>query len=146
VAKLLEHQKKLERELESLRGKLASGKSMDLMDQVKIVKGVKVLATQVEAADPKSLRNIGDTLKDRIESGIVLLGSTRGKKVSLVMMVTADLRSQFNADTMIKHVAEEVRGSGGGHAGMAQAGGTDPSKLDRALHSIYRIIEDTAEG
>jgi alanyl-tRNA synthetase len=146
VQKLLDQQKKLERELESLRGKLASGKSMDLMDQVKVVKGVKVLAAQVEAGDLKSLRNIGDTLRDRIESGIVLLGSALGKKVSLVMMVTADLRSQFNADTMIKPVAKEVRGSGGGHAGMAQAGGTDVSRLDRALHSIYKIVDEIGDG
>jgi len=146
VQKLLDQQKKLEKELESLRGKLASGKSMDLMDQVKVVKGVKVLAAQVEAGDLKSLRNIGDTLRDRIGSGIVLLGSKRGGKAFLLIMVTDDLLSRFNADTMIKRVAKEVGGSGGGQPDMAQAGGTDVSKLDHALHSIYKIVEDIGEG
>ncbi len=146
VQKLLDQQKKLERELESLRGKLASGKSIDLMDGVRVIKGVKVLAAQVEADDPKSLRNIGDTLRDRIGSGIVLLGSRRGGKVSLLIMVTDDLLSRFNADTMIKRVAEKVGGSGGGQPNMAQAGGTDVSKLDNALHSIYEIVEEIGEG
>jgi len=146
VQKLLDHQRNLEREIESLRGKLASGKSLDLMDQAKVVKGVKVLATQVEAENLQALRNFGDILRDRIGSGIILLGSRRGKKVFFVMMVTQDLLSRFNADTMIKRVAEEVKGSGGGRPDMAQAGGTDVSKLDHALHSIYKIVEGGGEG
>ena len=146
VQKLLDHQRKLEGEIESLRGKLASGKSMDLMDQVRVIKGVKVLAVQVEVGDPKSLRNIGDTLRDRIGSGIVLLGSKRGGKVFLLIMVTDDLLSRFNADTMIKRVAKKVSGTGGGQPGMAQAGGTDASKLEDALHSIYKIVEKIGKG
>ena len=146
VQKLLDQQKKLERELELLRGKLASGKSIDFMDQVRVIKGVKVLAAQVEAGDPKSLRNIGDTLRDRIGSGIVLLGSGQGGKVFLLIMVTDDLLSRFNADTMIKRVAVKVGGSGGGQPNMAQAGGTDVSKLDHALHSIYEIVEEIGDG
>ncbi len=146
VQKLLDQQKKVERELESLRGKLASGRSLDLMDQVRVIKGVKVLVAQVEAGEPKSLRNIGDTLRDRIGSGIVLLGSRQGGKVFLLIMVTDDLLSRFNADTMIKRVAAEVGGSGGGQPNMAQAGGTDVSKLDHALHSIYKIVEEIGEG
>jgi alanyl-tRNA synthetase len=146
VQKLLDQQKKLERELESLRKKLASGKSIDLMDEVRVIKGVKVLAAQVEADDPKSLRSIGDTLRDRIGSGIVLLGSSRGGKVSLLIMVTDDLLSRFNADTIIKRVAEKVGGSGGGQPNMAQAGGTDVSKLDHALHSIYKIVEEIGKS
>jgi alanyl-tRNA synthetase len=146
VQKLLDHQRNLEREIESLRGKLASGKSSDLMDQAKVIKGVKVLAAQVEAENLQALRNFGDILRDRIGSGIILLGSRRGKKVFFVMIVTQDLLSRFNADTMIKRVAEEVKGSGGGRPDMAQAGGTDVSKLDHALHSIYKLVEEGGEG
>ncbi len=146
VQKLLDQQRKLEREIESLRGKLASGKSIDLMDQVRVIEGVKVLAVQVEVDDPKSLRNIGDTMRDRIGSGIVLLGSGRRGKVFLLIMVSDDLLSRFNADTMIKRVAKKVSGSGGGQPNMAQAGGTDESKLDDALHSIYKIVEKIGEG
>jgi alanyl-tRNA synthetase len=142
VGKLLDHQRELEREIESLRGKLAGGKSFDLMDQIRVIKGVKVLAAQVEAESPQSLRNFGDTLRNRIGSGIVLLGSRRGKKVSLLMRVTDDLLSRFNADTMIRPVAAEVGGSGGGRPDMAQAGGTDVSRLDHALQSIYKIVEE----
>ena len=145
VQKLLDHQRKLEREVVSLRGKLAGGKSIDLMDQVRVIKGVKVLAAQVEAEDPPSLRSYGDTLKDRIGSGIVLLGSSGGQKAVLVMMVTDDLLSRFNADTMMRLVAEEVGGRGGGRPDMAQAGGTNVSKLDHALHSIYKIVEEMGE-
>ncbi len=143
VGKLLDHQRKLERKIESLRDKLAGGKSFDLMDRVRVIKGVKVLAAQVEAETPQSLRNFGDTLRDRIGSGIVLLGSRRGKKISLLMRVTDDLLSRFNADTMIKRVAAEVGGTGGGRPDMAQAGGADVSKLDRALQSIYKIVKET---
>ncbi len=142
VGKLLDHQRELEREIESLRGKLAGGKSFDLMDQVRVIKGVKVLAAQVEAESPQSLRNFGDMLRDRIGSGIVLLGSKRGKKVSFLMRVTDDLLSRFNADTMIRRVAAEVGGSGGGRPDMAQAGGADVSRLDHALQSIYKIVEE----
>jgi alanyl-tRNA synthetase len=145
VAKVVGHQRELEREIESLRDKLATGKSFDLMDQVRVVNGVKVLATQVEADTPQSLRNFGDTLRSRIGSGIVLLGSKRGKKISLLMRVTDDLLSRFNADTMIKRVAVEVGGTGGGRPDMAQAGGADVSKLDHALQSIYKIVEEIQE-
>jgi alanyl-tRNA synthetase len=146
VGKLLDHQRRLEREIESLRAKLAGGTSIDLMDEARVIKGVKVLAAQVEVEDPQSLRNFGDTLRDRIGSGIVLLGSRREKKVSLLMRVTDDLVSRFNANTMIKRVAAEVGGSGGGRPDMAQAGGTDVSKLDQALQSIYEIVEEMGEG
>jgi len=146
VGKLLDHQRRLEREIESLRAKLAGGTSFDLMDQVRVVKGVKVLAAEVEAASPQSLRNFGDTLRDRIGSGIVLLGSRRGEKVSLLMRVTDDLVPRFNADTMIKRVAAEVEGTGGGRPDMAQAGGTDVSKLEHALQSIYRIVEEMEDS
>jgi alanyl-tRNA synthetase len=146
VGKLLDHQRRLEREIESLRAKLAGGTSIDLMDEARVIKGVKVLAAQVEAEDPQSLRNFGDTLRDRIGSGIVLLGSRRGKKVSLVMRVTDDLVSRFNADTMIRRVAAEVGGSGGGRPDMAQAGGTDVSKLEHALQSIYKIVEEMGDS
>ncbi|UCD72219.1 MAG: alanine--tRNA ligase [Syntrophobacterales bacterium] len=146
VKKLLDHQRKLEREIESLRDRLAGGKSIDLMDQVRVINGVKVLAAQVEAGNPQSLRTFGDTLKDRIGSGIVLLGSKRGKKVSLLMRVTDDLLSRFNADTLIKPVAEKVGGNGGGRPDMAQAGGTDVAKLEHALHSIYKIVEEVGKA
>ncbi len=146
VEKLVDHQRNLEREIESLRGRLASGKSIDLMDQARVVNGVKVLAVQVEAENQQSLRSFGDTLRDRIGSGIVLLGARREKKVFLVMIVTQDLLPRFNADTMIRRVAEEVKGSGGGRPDMAQAGGTDVSRLEHALHSIYTIVEEIGEG
>jgi alanyl-tRNA synthetase len=146
VGKLLDHQRRLEREIESLRAKLARGTSIDLMDEARVIQGVKVLAAQVEAEDPQSLRNFGDTLRDRIGSGIVLLGSRRGKKVSLVMMVTDDLVSRFNADTMIRRVAAVVGGTGGGRPDMAQAGGPDVSNLDHALQSIYSIVEEMEDN
>jgi alanyl-tRNA synthetase len=146
VQKLLENQRRLEREIDSLRGKLASGKSTDLLEQVRIIKGIKVLAAQVEAGDPKSLRGIGDTLRERMGSGILLLGSIREQKVFLVLMVTEDLVPRFSAHSLIERVADQVGGSGGGNQSMAQAGVPDISKLGQALDSIYAIIEDLVEG
>jgi alanyl-tRNA synthetase len=146
VQKLLDQQKQLEREIESLRGKLASGKSTDLLDQARVIRGVKVLAVQVEAGDLKSLRGIGDMLRERMGSGILLLGSVRDQKAFLVLMVTEDLLPRLSANTIIRGVAGEVGGRGGGSSSMAQAGGIEVSRLGQALDSIYAIVEDMAAG
>ena len=140
VEKLQKHQKDLEKEIESLKGKLASRDSSDLLSQVREIKGVKVLATTVEAPDVKTLRDLGDKLKDKIQSGIILLGSRAEDKAMLLCMVTKDLTDKYNAGKIVKEIAPIVGGNGGGRPDMAQAGGSNPENLGQAMDKLLEIL------
>jgi len=140
LERLLQAQKELEREILSLQGKLSHQEILDLLPSVREAKGVKVLSAKVDGKDPKQLREFVDQLKAKIGSGIVLLGSQNQDKVSLIMGVTADLTKRFNAGVLIKKIAQSMGGTGGGRPDFAQAGGTDPGKLDEALTSIDDLI------
>ncbi|MFH0812064.1 MAG: alanine--tRNA ligase [Pseudomonadota bacterium] len=140
VKKLLEEEKQLKREVEKLKAQLARGSSRDLLDEVKMVNGVKVLVAQVEVADPKTLRELGDTLKERLESGILVLGAKDADKAILLVMVSKDLISRCSAGEVIKHIAPAIGGRGGGRPDMAQAGGKELEKLEEALHQSYEVI------
>ncbi|MBN2397809.1 MAG: alanine--tRNA ligase [Deltaproteobacteria bacterium] len=140
VERLLKNQRDLEREIETLKGKLAAKDSSDLLGRVKEVKGVKVLATLVDAPDVKTLRDFGDKMRDRLSSGIILLGSRVGDKAMLLCMVTKDLTDRYNAGRIIGEIAPVVGGKGGGRPDMAQAGGPQPEKLEAALDAITGIL------
>ena len=101
---------------------------------------MKVLSAKVDGKDPKRLREFVDQLKTKIGSGIVLLGSQYQEKISLIMGVTSDLTDRFNAGALIKKIAQSFGGTGGGRPDFAQAGGTDPGKLDEALKAIDDLI------
>ncbi len=141
LARLQAQVKDLEKEAQQLQTKLASGGDRDVMDQVAEIKGVKVLATRVPATDPKALRAAGDRLRDRLGSGIVVLGTESGGKAMLLAMVTPDLTDRFKAGDIIKTVVARVGGKGGGRPDMAQAGGPDVSKLDEALAAVTELVE-----
>ncbi|MGB1222280.1 MAG: DHHA1 domain-containing protein, partial [Alcanivoracaceae bacterium] len=98
--------------------------------------GVKVLAEQLDGADGKTLRAAMDKLKDKVGSGVILLAATEGDKISLVAGVTKDLTDRFKAGELMRHVAEQVGGKGGGRPDMAQGGGTDVAALPAALASV----------
>jgi len=138
--KLLKHTKELEKEIETLKGKLAVRDSGDLISQAKEIKGVKVLAAEVDIADAKTLRDFGDKLRDKIGSGIILLGVKSADKVMLLCMVTKDLTKKYHAGNIIKEIAPLIGGSGGGRPDMAQAGGTKPGNLPRALAHLDKIL------
>ena len=138
--KLLKHIKELEKEIETLKGKLAVKDSGDLISQAKEIKGVKVLAAEVDITDAKTLRDFGDKLRDKIGSGIVLLGGKSADKAMLLCMVTKDLTKKYHAGNIIKEIAPLVGGSGGGRPDMAQAGGTQPENLPRALAHLDKIL------
>jgi alanyl-tRNA synthetase len=140
LERLLQTQKELEREMLSLQGKLSHQEILDLLPSVRDIKGVKVLSAKVDGKDPKRLREFVDQLKTKIGSGIVLLGSQNQDKISLIMGITADLTKRFNAGVLIKRIALSIGGTGGGRPDFAQAGGTDPGKLDEALKSIDDLI------
>jgi alanyl-tRNA synthetase len=133
--------KELDREIDALNKKLAGAKSGDLMDKVREVKGVKVLATRVESGDAKVLRDLADKLRDKIQSGVIALGGEKEGKVLLLVAATPDLvKKGFHAGNLVKEIAKDVGGSGGGKPDMAQAGGSDPSKIDAALERVYGLV------
>ena len=100
-----------------------------------------MLAALLEGADPKGLREAVDKLKDKLKSAAVVLAAASDGKVSLIAGVTADLTGKVKAGELVNHVAQQVGGKGGGRADMAQAGGTDASKLPEALESVTAWVE-----
>jgi alanyl-tRNA synthetase len=143
VDKLLGEAKTQDREIEKLKGKLASGGgARDLMAETVVVKGVKVLAAQVEVDDAKVLRDTGDQLKDKLGSGVVVLAGTGGAEVKLVAMVTKDLADRLPAGKLLGEVAAVLGGRAGGRPDMAQGGGKDASQVPQALALARRWVEE----
>ena len=134
--------RELEKEIERLKQKLASGAGGDLTAEARDVQGVKVLATSVDGADAKTLRVTMDKVKDKLGSGVILLAAAEGDKVSLVAGVTKDLTDRVKAGDLMKHVAGQVGGKGGGRPDMAQGGGSDAAALPAALESAYRWVAE----
>jgi alanyl-tRNA synthetase len=141
VGKMLAHQKSLEKEVDLLKVKIASEAVDDIEADVKTINNVKVLAKKVAVDQPAALRDLADRFKDKIQSGIVVLGSAVGNKAMLIVIVSKDLTDRFHAGEIIKQVAAVVGGGGGGRPDMAQAGGSKPEKLDAALEKAYEIVE-----
>ena len=140
VEKTLQHQRDLERELATLKGKLAAKDSSDLINQATEIKGIHLLAAVVEAADPKALRELGDKLRDQLRSGIILLGGRNEDKAMLLCLVTGDLTGRYQAGKIIKEIAPLIGGSGGGRPDLAQAGGPQPENLPQAIARIRELI------
>jgi alanyl-tRNA synthetase len=140
VSRMLERQRELQKEIEALQDRLNAAQSADLMAGVKEVGGVKVLAARVRMDDPKGLRELSDTLKERIGSGVIVLGCEKEGKASILVAVTKDLSSRFKAGEIIKALAPTIGGSGGGRPELAQAGGGRPEKLDEALEAAYGLV------
>ena len=138
--KLLKQTHEMEKDIESLKGKLAVKDSGDLMNQMKEIGGVKVLATEVSITDAKTLRDFGDKLRDKMESGVILLGSKADDKALLLCMVTKDLAGKYHAGNIIKELAPFVGGKGGGRPDMAQAGGTQPENLSKVFPALEKLM------
>jgi alanyl-tRNA synthetase len=136
-----EELKKLRKELDQVRMKSASSSVSSAVENVREVKGVKVLATRADNLDRPQLRTLIDNLRNKIGSGVVVLGSVCDGKVALIVGVTKDLTSRVQAGKIIAEVAKKVGGSGGGRPDMAEAGGKDPSALDSALAESYTVVE-----
>jgi alanyl-tRNA synthetase len=136
VEQMVGRTRELEKEIERLKQKLASGSGNDLSSQVNEIGGVKVIATQLDGADAKTLRTAVDSLKDKLGSAVVLLAAVDGDKISLVAGVTDDLSGQYPAGDLVRHVASALGGKGGGRADMAQGGGSDLQALPAALAQV----------
>jgi len=138
--RLLRHTKELEKEIEAFKEKLAAKDSGDLISETKEINGVKVLAVETAITDAKTLRDFGDKLRDKLGSGVILLGSKAGEKVMLLCVVTKDLTGKYHAGNIIKELAPLVGGSGGGRPDMAQAGGTQPDNLGKVFLALEKIL------
>lgn len=136
VVQLVERHRRLEKELEQLKGKLASAAGSDLAAQAQDLDGIKVLAVRIDGADNKALRETLDQLKNKLGSAVILLASVAGERVNLVAGVTKDLTDRVKAGEVVNLVAQEVGGKGGGRPDMAQAGGTNPAGLSRGLSLV----------
>lgn len=141
LEKLLSRQHELEKQLDQLQGQLAGSQSDAITSQVRQTNGVNVIASRVEGVDQKALREMADTLRDKHQPAVVVLGATNGAKVSLLAAVSKDLVQQYHAGKIIKEIAPLVGGGGGGRPDFAQAGGKDPTRLDEALQKVYELIE-----
>jgi alanyl-tRNA synthetase len=136
VEQLLKRSKELERELVAAKQALVTGPSTDQSDNVREIAGIKVLATRMDGADARTLRDAVDRFKDKLQNAVVVLGSVDDGKVRLAAGVTKNNVDRIRAGDLIKPVAELVGGKGGGRPDFAQAGGIDASKLDMALESV----------
>jgi alanyl-tRNA synthetase len=142
VQALLDRARKLEREIDALKAKLASGTGTDLAAQAVALGGAaKLLAARLDGADAKALRTAVDQLKEKFGSAVIVLGAADADgKVALVAGVTPDLVGKVKAGEIVGAVAAQVGGRGGGRPDFAQAGGTDVSKLDAALASVEALV------
>jgi len=141
IERQLEQIKTLEKQLEGLQRKAAGSQAAGLLDSVQEVKGVKVLAAQVPGTSRDNLRQMVDTLRQKLGSGVVVLASPDDGKVALIAGVTKDLTSKIHAGKLVQELAKQLGGSGGGRPDLAEAGGKDTSALESTLRSIYPLID-----
>ncbi len=139
---MLDQQRQLESELETLKRKAANSQIGNLVEAPKDIRGVPVISRKVEGVDPSMLRELAENAGTKIGSGVVVLGLASNGKASLVAVVSQDLQKRLHAGKIIKKVAELVGGSGGGRPDFAQAGGKDSEKLEDALQNVYNIVAE----
>jgi alanyl-tRNA synthetase len=145
IEKIVQRERALEKKVDDLEKKLATGGDgggLDaLLSRARDVAGVKVLGLRTEVADRGALRELAEQLRDKLGSSIVLVGSETDGKAQLVLTVSKALTARFKAGDLIRPIAEIVGGSGGGRPDMAQAGGTNPARLDEAIEAVYARVE-----
>ena len=136
---MVENQRRLEKELADLNARLLSGGSSET--EVEEVAGISLIAKRVEGADPKSLPDAVDKMKNKLGSGVVVLASVQGGRIALIAGVTQDLTDRLDAGQIVNHVAQQVGGKGGGRKDLARAGGDQVDELDGALKSVVGFVE-----
>ena len=146
VQQLLDKNKDLEKQLATLKSKLASASSGDLVSQAVEIDGLKVLAIKLDDADPKALRNMVDQLRNKLGSSAIVLAVVTGEKVSLIAGVSKDQTQRIKAGNLVNFVATQVGGKGGGRPDMAQAGGNNPAALEQALKQVPDWVRTQLEN
>jgi alanyl-tRNA synthetase len=144
IGSVLEQVRSLEKELASLKGKLASSQGDELVAKAVDINGIKVLAATLDGADVPALRETMDKLKDKLKTAAIVLAAVSDGKVSLIAGVTKDATAKVKAGDLVNFVAQQVGGKGGGRPDMAQAGGTDPSGLPKALAGVSDWVRERA--
>jgi alanyl-tRNA synthetase len=142
AATLVETNRALNKELEALKVKLASASGGDLLDEAKTIAGVAVLAKKIDGADAKTLRDILDQLRSRMDKGVILLAAESDGKIALSAGVTKNLTPNIKAGALMQFVAPQIGGKGGGRPDMAQGGGTDSAALPAALDSVFTWVKE----
>jgi alanyl-tRNA synthetase len=137
LGKLLDEQRALEKQLGELEARLARSRAAELVAAARQVAGVAVVTARLDGLDAEGLRAVADSVRERLGSGVVCVGSVTDGKVSLVSAVTKDLAGRFHAGKLVQEVAKAVGGGGGGRPDLAQAGGKNPAGLERALAAVY---------
>ncbi len=146
IGQLLKENKELEKEIDSLQDRLAVKKAEELISKKDEVAGIPVIISNVKGASQETIRALSDELMEKIESGIIILASSSEEKIYLVNRVSSDLIEKgFDAGDMIGEIAAEVGGGGGGRPDMAQAGGSQPEKLDKAFKKAKELIKSRAQ-
>jgi alanyl-tRNA synthetase len=141
IERLTQQSRQMERQLAELKGKAAQGQAGSLLDRARTVKDVRVLAARVSGVDRDALRQMVDTLRQKMGSGVVVLGAAEDGKVSLISAVTKDLQPKLHAGKIVQEIARQVGGSGGGRPDLAEAGGKDASNLETALENVFSVVE-----
>ena len=141
IERMEQTERQLEKQLEAMKRKGALSKLDDLAAQARTIKGVKVISAELEGVDRESMRQLVDSLRQKLGSGVVVLGTADDGKVALLAGVTKDLTSKLHAGKIIQATAKEVGGSGGGRPDLAEAGGKDTAGLKSALDHVYPLIE-----
>jgi alanyl-tRNA synthetase len=141
LQKLLDEQKQLEKQLRDLEARVAKGRAQELAASAKVVGGVSVLSARLDGLDAEGLRSVMDTLRERMSSGVIVLGSSMDGKVTLIASVSKDLTKRIQAGKLVQEMAPLVGGKGGGRPDLAQGGGADASRLDEALARVPALIE-----
>jgi alanyl-tRNA synthetase len=140
---ITEELKEKDKEIERLKGKLSTNIAQEILDTKEVVEGVNLITYKANDLDMDALRNLGDELKNKLNSGVIVLASVANEKITFVSMVTKDLNSKgILAGNIVKEVAKVTGGGGGGRPDMAQAGGKDISKVDEALSIVKDLIKD----
>jgi len=142
---LVQRTRQLEKELDTLKSKLASSAGSDLASSASEVSGIKVLASQLDGADGKSLRDTVDQLKNKLGTAVIILSAIDGDKITLIAGVTKDATNKIRAGDLVAHVAAQVGGKGGGRPDMAQGGGNQPENLSVALNSVTDWVSSQLE-
>ncbi|MBT3797839.1 MAG: alanine--tRNA ligase [Porticoccaceae bacterium] len=139
---IVDDNRRLQKEIERLKDKLANTTGNDLMSGLQEIGGISVLSTVVEGADAKSLRGVADQVRSKMQRGVFMLAAVEGEKAALVAGVTQNLTDEIKASELLKFVTDQVGGKGGGRPDMAQGATGDVSRLPKALQSVYQWVTE----
>jgi len=141
VSQILENQKKLEKQISTYQKQLAGNQSEELLDSAKEINGVKLLSEVIKGVEVKDMRDIVDKAKDKLSKAVVILALVKDDNVYLVAGVTKNISDKYHAGEILKHVAMQIDGKGGGRPDMAQGGGKNSPNLESALKSVEKLIQ-----